>query len=287
MTYVDEHGPIAKRADDEVARLTAALADAQAKLAALTTPPITPPPLIPNPPVTPVNPLTAVYPGWTRIFTEDFNTVASAGQAYSTYAGAISGYGDSGNYRTGNVSAHDGMLDIAMPGGTATSAGTGGVIVIGPSTTRWARLFGRFSVRFKAVGASQSGAAFMLWPSSNKWSDGEIDYPEGSFGGNIQMFHHPTPCYPDQNSPVAGQPYCGTNAAWADTKTSWRDWHVASTEWKRDSVSYYLDGALIKTVTTSVPLTNHRFTIQAADSGAGVTEAGNLLIDWVRIDALA
>lgn len=261
----------------------AEIAALKAQIAVLTAPP---PPV--TPPVVVANPLTQVYPGFTKVLAEDFTTAAAAGTAYTSYASVMAGYGDTATYRVGNVSVHDSYLDIALQSGTSLLPGSGGVVVIGPAASRWGRLYGKFTVKFKATGASTTGAAFMLWPTSNKWSDGEIDYPEGSFGGSINLFHHPSPCYPDQNAPVAGMPYCGTNAASLDTKATWRDWHTASIEWTATALRYYLDDVLIKTVRDNLPVGNHRWTIQAADpQKLNTGEAGHLLIDWVRIDSVA
>jgi beta-glucanase (GH16 family) len=137
--------------------------------------------------------------------------------------------------------------------------------------------YGRYSIRFKVTGAGGYGTAMMLWPNSDTWSDGEIDYPEGDFDGTMQIFHHTM-------DPVKCADGCSETDYSFNTGVGFREWHTANTEWLPGKVSYYLDGNLLHTVTTSVPATGHRMTIQMAPTSAPAT-SGHFLIDWVAIYA--
>jgi len=195
-------------------------------------------------------------------FVEDFDTPALAGQLSAAYQQAWQPYpdGTSGIYEPSKtVSVHDGVMDVQLGG--AGAAGT-----FGSPTGAYDHVGGTFSVRAKATGGDGNGAAFMLWPSSDKWSDGEIDFPEGNFESSPSAFHHSMT--PGQEAERVQLP----------TGVSWRDWHTYTVDWDPGkSVTYEVDGKVIGTVTHDVPTTEHRFMFQTGNWGA----SGHLLIDWV------
>jgi hypothetical protein len=204
-------------------------------------------------------------PGWTQNLAEDFTTDAGLGAFQDTYANSWCGYeeGTGGQYfNNATISAHDGLMDIALDG-TQGAAGS-----FGPPETCWGDTYGRYSIKFKAEDASGYGTAMMVWPSSDVWGDGEIDYPEGDFDGTFHAYQHPLGCS-DCSSSVN-----------ADSNASFRDWHVATTEWSPEGVNYYVDDQLILATTDDNPNTDHRWTIQVAPVESNA-QAGNLLIDWV------
>ncbi|WIB78708.1 glycoside hydrolase family 16 protein [Curtobacterium sp. MCPF17_002] len=197
-------------------------------------------------------------------FVENFSTTASAkGQFAKTYAKSWQPYpdGSGGMYSAGTqVSSHDGLMDVVLDGKNGT-AGT-----FGTPTDAWTHVGGKFSVRAKATGGTGNGAAFMLWPTSDKWSDGEIDFPEGNFESTPMAFHH---------SMTPGNEASATSAS---TGVSWRSWHTYSVEWiPGKSVTYLVDGKVVQKVTKDVPKTAHRYMFQVGNWGA----TGHLFIDWV------
>ncbi|QKS11866.1 glycoside hydrolase family 16 protein [Curtobacterium sp. Csp1] len=198
-------------------------------------------------------------------FAEDFDTPAAAGGAFATtYAGSWQPYPDGmgGKYWSGpTVSAHDGYMDVAMDGKRG-AAGT-----FGTPDGAWAHTGGVFSVRARAIGGDGNGAAFMLWPMSDRWSDGEVDFPEGNFAGPVGAFVHST--VPGQERQAAG----------LHTDASWRDWHTYTTVWEPGrTVRFYVDAQLVFEAHDHVPTTPHRYMFQIGDWGA----PGHLEIDWVR-----
>lgn len=216
----------------------------------------------PTPVVTP--PATTPPPA-TVGFREDFNTPAAVGKVAAAYSESWQPYPDGsgdGKYTAGKtVSVHDGYLDVTLDGKNG-AAGT-----FGTSEGAWGHVGGTFTVRAKATGGDGNGAAFMLWPTSNVWSDGEIDFPEGNFDDVPSVFHH---------SMIVGQE---ANAVHLTTGVDWRDWHTYSETWvPGKSVTYSVDGKVIGTVTENVPTAPHRFMFQTGNWGA----AGHLLIDWVE-----
>ncbi|WP_162159647.1 glycoside hydrolase family 16 protein [Cystobacter fuscus] len=214
-------------------------------------------------------------PGWTQNMVQDFDTAASTGTGtgsfMSTYANSWQPYDDAGIYwPRALINAHDGMMDINLDGDRGAAG------VFGPPNRAWGHLYGRYSIRFKAVDAEGNGTAMMVWPASDYWPDGEIDFPEGPLDGYFNIYHHPTPCDDDDGDPV---PHCGSSDSLTNIAT-FEDWHVATTEWTPTSVKYYVDGTLVKTVTHDIPTTNHRWTIQVAPDRSNA-QSGHLLIDWV------
>jgi hypothetical protein len=200
-------------------------------------------------------------------FAETFDTPAAAGGAFArTYADSWQPYpdGTGGRYFSDPlISAHDGLMDVTLDGKRG-AAGT-----FGTPEDAWSHVGGTFSIRAKATGGDGNGTAVMLWPTSNVWSDGEIDYPEGNFDDGPHVFHH---------SMVKGQE---ASAQAYDTGVSWRDWHTYTVRWVPGQlVRYYLDGDPVLTVTKNIPTAPHRFMFQTGDWGA----PGHLLIDWVSTD---
>lgn len=202
--------------------------------------------------------------GWKQVFTEDFKTNATASTFDSVYANSWCGYdeGTGGKYYK-IITASGGMQRIMLDG-TKGAAGS-----YGPPATCWGGMYGKYTMRFKVTGAEGYGAAIMLWPTSNVWGDGEVDYPEGNFNGEMHMFQHGVGCT-----------NCSANIASANTGKTWTSWHTTSVEWTPSGVSYYMDGQLLKTVTTHVPINRHRWTIQMARTGTS-DAAGTFDVDWV------
>jgi len=198
-------------------------------------------------------------------FEEDFDTPAAAGGPFAaTYAQSWQPYPDGmgGKYWSGKIiSAHDGSMDVAMDGEHG-AAGT-----FGTPTGAWTHVGGTFSIRARATGGGDNGLAVMLWPTSDDWSEGELNYPEGNFDGAVHAFHHlMVPGHEQEKVSYTAD-------------VSWRDWHTYTTQWVPGKyVRYYLDGKLVMSVTHDVPTTPHRYMFQIGNWGS----SGHLLIDWVR-----
>jgi hypothetical protein len=202
-------------------------------------------------------------------FFEDFTTAAAAGGPFAReYADAWQPYPDGTGgmyYSAPLISAHDGVMDVTLDGKRG-AAGT-----FGTPDGAWGHVGGTFTIRAKATGGDGNGTAVMLWPTSNVWADGEIDYPEGNFDAAPSAFHH---------SMTAGQE---ASAQYLATGVDWRSWHTYSETWiPGKSVTYSVDGKTIGTVAHDVPTTPHRFMFQTGNWG----DAGHLLIDWVSTDDL-
>ena len=220
-----------------------------------------------------VHPFAAEAATFSTVRWEPFNTRAAAGTVDKIYAGSVSSY-DFDNYHPEQESVHDGVLDITL------ANGKGAGVVLGPPESRWGQTYGRFSVRFKAVGATGYGTAMMLWPSDRAgcpggcWSDGEIDFPEGNLGGTMWAHHHPLNCVYGGDSSHAD-----CNSADSEhTDVSFTGYHQVTTEWTPSSVKYFIDSRLVHQVTHDVPTRNHRMTLQFGPEMSN-PQGGHVLID--------
>src|SRR5436305_14685004 len=93
-------------------------------------------------------------------------------------------------------------------------------------------LYERYDIRFQAAYLPGYYAAWLLWPDSGSWNQGEIDFPEGGLGGTINAFvHQPGP-----------QPFINAFANNTGVMFASGGWHTATTEWTKAGVTFYLDG---------------------------------------------
>lgn len=208
----------------------------------------------------------------TPAFREDFSKPAAFGKVDSTYPQSWQPYpnGMSEKYYSDSlIQVTDrGYFDVVFDGKRG-AAGT-----FGTADGAWGHVGGTFTVRAKATGAQGNGVAFMLWPTSGVWADGEIDFPEGGIAngkGSPQVFHHSTvPGQERQQVQLASDVY-------------WKDWHDYTIVWKPGvSVTYKVDGKTIGTVKKWVPTTPHRFMFQTGNTGT----AGHLLVSYVETKPL-
>ena len=111
----------------------------------------------------------------------------------------------------------------------------------------------------------------LLWPNSDRWDDGEIDFPEGDLDKNFWAHNH---CVGD-----------AARSCWSkDTRTSFTDWHTATIEWRPGSVTFLLDGVSLGT-SNLAPSTAMHLVLQTATTGVrpAPSTAGHVQIDWVAI----
>jgi hypothetical protein len=217
--------------------------------------------------------------GFTRIYTENFNTPATTGTGASSVL-AIYGskslqfYNDEGvYYPRATTSVHDGYLDVNLPGDK------GAAFVFGGTDIAYNRIGGRFAFRAMAIDAIGNGTATMVWPSSEVWADGEIDYPESNFE-DAPMGHH--------HYMIAGQEASSDNFG---TGVDWRAWHEYAVEWfppgttaggSTGKVDYYVDNNIVATIKQNVPKTAHRFMFQIGNYG----QPGHFLVDYATMSSL-
>lgn len=222
-------------------------------------------------------------PGWKQTFAQDFGTPASLGHIREVYGEDMRGYSRirdtsrKGMYTPDRVlSVSGGVLDYFLH----TDEGTPRVASVVPFGYE-GQIYGRYSIRFRSDFLPGYKIAFLLWPVSENWNEGEIDWPEGDLNGKMS----PASAIKGSldNGAMAFDPpihsYSPTNSS---------DWHVATTEWTPGKVKWFWDGVLVSetTLASGVPTTKFRWTLQAeTELGSDATfpdprTAGHLQVDW-------
>ena len=255
--------------------------------------------------------------GWRRIYSQDFLTTAPIGsftaarkddwylQTTNPYARSLRSYPD-GWGTTGNLSLNYASKTVDV---VDQDHGAAGVFrlnaktdtvdgrrrslagsffaVLDPTASgnaQVAQTYGRYSVRFRTVGGYPAnhagpgyGSAFLLWPADDTWNNGEIDFPEMAWGNKIGGFVH-----------TIGNPSVNATVMTSTVPTD-DTWHVATIEWKPIALVFSIDGTVLQTVTQNVPNKPFRWGFQSGGHDGtpadGVT--GQLLVDWITIDAYA
>jgi hypothetical protein len=228
--------------------------------------------------------------GWTRTFAEEFATpVNLGGFVDSSYAArwfAYDGYRDTsgrGLYDPDRVlSVHDGMLDWYVH--TANRLPLVSAVVARSPQTGWGQKYGRYSFRFRSDLLPGYKLVGMLWPDSDNWAEGEVDFPEvGALDADNHVYAN---LYQPGNlaSGLPG-PSTGFRSAVAAAGTGW---HAATIEWTPDRLTFTLDGATLGTLRGNVPATSFHLVLQVETSIGGAAPAsataGHVNVDSVTID---
>ena len=229
--------------------------------------------------------------GWRRLFEQDFDRDAPLGRFTEVYPGWAAYDGSIDTSRTvGRPEAQRGIWDS-----TTTTTAQDGVwdchlSTIGtrpqvcamtptPDGSWWkGQRYGRYSVRFRADAVPGYKVAWLLWPSTGRWADGEVDFPEASLTETVTAASHD----------VTGDP--SNNAYFQDTGVPLAGgWHTATTTVGPDGLSFTLDGRTWRTSEADArprtPMTwalqvETELTPKAPPRGA----QGHVLIDWVTVD---
>lgn len=207
---------------------------------------------------------------WTNTFSEDFesSSVALGGFNSSPYAEKFTNYdgwtdtSGHGTYSTEQTtSVHDGVLDIWLHSTRQNGTWKHWVQALLPQWPCGDEMcsgmrYGYVSVSFVADNASALSrykTAWLLWPDSNDWAEGEIDLQESCTdldGGDVCVYTHgscaTTPCPQDGGSTNVGYrdgPATCTNQP--GVTDCGQTVHRAEMWWKPGEVSYALDGVLV------------------------------------------
>lgn len=218
---------------------------------------------------------------WKQSYAEDFTKPAALGKVASTYPqmGFYDGFSDTsklGTYAPAKVlTVADGNLDYYLH----SENGKPLVATVMPDGYA-AHTTGRVSIRYKTTTTDGYKFVGMLWPSSDQWNEGEIDWPEANLGAKPR----PASAVPGSynNGAMTFEPPTEQFA-----KTDTTAYHVATTEWDKGIVRFYWDGDLVTSTTKAVPTQPMRVTLQGETwIGQGAVPrnaAGHVSIDWVSI----
>lgn len=215
-------------------------------------------------------------PGWRQVFTDGFDTDVPEGSFTSSSYGArwhaYDGFPDTftvGEYSDDVLSVSGGALQMRW----RTEGGVPLVSGIVPLVDgRWGgHVGGRYSVRFRSEAPSQGyNAVFLVWPDSNTWDEGELDFAEGALDGGVRAYHH---CPGDPEVPCAS----------AETTAPWGEWHVATVEWTPSGVTYLLDGVRLLR-SSDVPVDPMHLVLQGyVRPGWDATRDAVVQVDWVSV----
>jgi methionine-rich copper-binding protein CopC len=216
-------------------------------------------------------------PGFKQVFTDDFTTDLARGSFPGSYASkwaSYHGFEDTlggGRYNEDIISVGNGTMDLNLH----KANGKGQVAAPVPLVNgEWnSQTYGKYTVRFKSDPLPGFRTAWLLWPTSGRWTEGEVDFPEGGLAGDIWGFNH-----------CIGNP--SVNCGWVNTEESFSEWHTASVEWTPSAVKMFLDGEEVMTSTNAVPRNPMRWILQT-ESGTSnpdrMTKNGRLQIDWVTM----
>lgn len=237
-------------------------------------------------------PIPAPPSGWTRVGSEGFTTDGSGLPAsftqypsnwLDTAPAGGSATGGGGHYGCeGGIGRLGGVLNFKLVGGKVCTPvfkdqGGSGVNQFG---IPFGMAEGRYSVRFRVrSGASdQHKIAWLLWPDTDNFSDGEIDYPETDhFPDVIRAHTHRI------GSSTVDSYSSGVTVGADDT------WHVATIERKSGSVRYLMDGNVVGTSTSGLPTAAMHWVLQSetiVESSATPpdSEVTSIDVDWVSVD---
>jgi len=223
-------------------------------------------------------------PGWTQVFADNFTEHVPVGSFPAAVSAKWTAYPNGWHDTSGNgtyepskvVSIRNGVMNLYLH----TQNGIHMVsapepIIHGAPGREGGLLYGRYVVRFKADPVPGYKTAWLLWPDSGNWRDGEIDFPEGGLTGTISAFMH------HKGNPNAQDAY--------PTSATYGTWHTAVIQWTPRAVTFVLDGRVIGTSTNSanIPSTPMHWVLQTETQLSGGppanSAAGNVQIDWVTV----
>jgi len=215
-------------------------------------------------------------PGWRQTFSEDFDTDVPIGSfPGNAYGGRWDGYegladtSGAGTYSNDRVvSVQDGKLDMHLRTEDGQPLVAAPIPLVGGE---WGKLqYGRFSVRFRADPVPGYKTAWLLWPDSDVWADGEVDFPEGRLDSTIYAANL-----------CVGQP--GVFDLHTPGLAEFDSWHVATIEWTPAEVRFFLDGEQVASSGSSPSVPMHWVLQTETAYGAPPADAeGHVQVDWVR-----
>ncbi|RFU20356.1 LamG domain-containing protein [Geodermatophilus marinus] len=217
---------------------------------------------------------------WVLVLDERFATPAPLGG----FAGAYPGWGRyDGLTDTTGRGRYDTAATVSVAGGVAdvwvrSIDGQPTVAALLPPVggDPWSgQVHGRYEVTFRADPVPGYKIAWLLWPASDVWDDGEVDYPEGPLDGEFAA----------HSLCIGAAPEFCFHSAPLGRMSGWR---TAVTEWAPGRLAFLLDGAVVGETTDprAIPTGPMRWVLQTetADAVAPAAAAeGHVQIAGLRI----
>ena len=221
---------------------------------------------------------------WKPVVSQDFTTNAARGQFSKVYGSAWAGYSGFGDTTNKGLYAPDNVLSVSngnLNYFLHTSKGRPQVAAPMPDGYK-PQTYGRYAIRFRSDAIAGYKLAFLLWPTSNNWNDGEIDWPDGDIGSKVYPASAIIGTFANSKtgSPTFEKP------AHLSAPTMGTGWHDAVIEWTKGHVRWYWDGKFVGQTTDSagVPTKPMRWTLQAETDTDGTpvpaSSQGNVQVAW-------
>jgi hypothetical protein len=238
-------------------------------------------------------PTRSVKPGWTYSYGQDFTAAAALGEFDTVYGAGWAGYdcarcdtSRNGSYRPRSVlSVANGLLDMYIHHDPVTGENQAAAPFPQPPAgvhgSRDDYLGMRTAVRFRASNPIQGyKTAWLYWPASWNWNQGEVDFPEGDLDGTIGGYSHEA----DTGNPSVNTLAFKSDATYAD------GWHTAVTEWiPGRSVELFLDGVSVGRTTQHVPTAPMKWILQTETGLSGTAPSwsanGHVQVDWLTVES--
>jgi beta-glucanase (GH16 family) len=224
-------------------------------------------------------------PGWHQIFADTFGTDVPLGRFPSAVSSRWTGYSDGVTDTSGHgtyypskvISVHGGLMtmNIHTENGVHLVAAPEPILPGNHGGGPGSQTYGRYAIRFRADAIPGYKIAWLLWPQSGVWNEGEIDWPEGNLTGSFQAFVHHVGDPQSQDAYAPGAKFT--------------TWHTAVIEWSPSSVTFLLDGKSIgsTTNTANIPSTPFRWVLQTetalSSSAPSDSASGQVQVDWVAV----
>lgn len=227
----------------------------------------------PAPTVPPPAPAKVAGPGFRLIGGDEFNAGSLNTRKWGTY-NSVGGFGN-GLRRPSAVTVSGGNLVITASGHTS-----------GGMADSFGQIYGRWEFRARTDLGRGFGSAILLWPNSEKLSDGEIDIAE----------------VPDEKRDVVNYVlHSGSDGNTVDGSNlpgDYAQWHTFAVDWLPNQITWFVDGTAVYQVTNKarIPDVPMHLAVQL-DQGpvkdwipapdATTPPQIRMQVDWVRVYALA
>lgn len=176
--------------------------------------------------------------------------------------------------------AYDRAPGVYLPEHVSVPSGSGKLRFDCDQSGGWGGWFGdkllypgtKISFGVQAFGGDAlTGMVGFLWPTSDAWAEGEIDFVEGGFTASpLHAYHH------------SMTPGNEASAVEIDLGVSYAQRHLFAVDWQPTIVRYFVDGTQKGAITTNVPTTPHRFTFQSKPQPGSASAYA--LVDTVQFE---
>lgn len=197
---------------------------------------------------------------------QDFNTPAALGQVDDVYGADMAGYSGTKDSKKKGLYAPDKVLSVSngqLHWDMHTENGQPLVAAptpLGNGYNKWSGVtYGRYSYCMKTNVANGYKTAFLNWPESQNWNEGEIDWVEMD---TLGARPRPASAIPGSyNSSTGNMTFVPSPLIYAPADST--GWHTYTTEWTSSQVKFLFDGQVVATTTQAVPKTRFYWVLQA------------------------